>query len=194
MLEVIKTVAESVALGTALVIASLDFSGASASLGFSGASASLGFPSAHAQTINVIRPGGAMPSVVYPSGAGRGEAIAQRQRDGHFYFDADIGGAKIHTVFDTGASDVVLRAEDAEKIGMDVDRLRFDRVSSTANGRAAYAAVVIPSMTVGGITRRNVTAAVGKPGALGVTLLGQSFSSRLSSFKQDGDTLTLLGE
>lgn len=176
MLEVIKTVAESVALGTALIIASLDLSGA------------------HAQTITVIRPGGAMPSVVYPSGGGgRNEAVAQRQRDGHFYFDADMGGATVHMVFDTGCGDVALRSEDAEKMGINVDRLRFDRIANTANGQTSYAAVIIPSITVGGITQRNVKGSVGRPGALHVSLLGQTFTSRLAGFKQEGNQLLLQG-
>ncbi len=175
MYATIKIVAESVALGTALIIASLDVS------------------AAHAQTINVIRPG-AMPAVVYPSGGGgRNEAVAQRQRDGHFYFDADMGGTTVHMLFDTGASTVALRSEDAEKLGLDLGRLRFTNVVDTANGKAASAPVVIPTLIVGGITRRNVVAAVGRPGALPISLLGQSFTSRLAGFRQDGGELVLQG-
>ena len=173
MIAMFRTVAESVALGTALIVASLDFS------------------AAHAQTINVIRPGAAMPSVVYPSGAGRAEAVAQRQRDGHFYFDADLGGTPVHMLFDTGASDIHLRAEDAEKAGFDTNRLRFDQTGQTANGASAVAPITIPSITVGGITRHNVPGSVAKPGALQVSLLGQTFTSRLGGFKQDGNKLIL---
>lgn len=167
MYETIRTAAEAIALGGALVIASLDFGGA------------------HAQ---------AMPSVVYPSSVTRGSvATAQRGRGGHFIFEVGVNGTAVPMVFDTGASVVSLRAEDAAAAGIDVSSLRYTGMTQTANGPSAVAPVVLQSITVGGITRRNVPGSVSKPGAMAVSLLGQSFNSRLAGYKFEGEQLVLMG-
>ena len=43
--------------------------------------------------------------------------------DGHFYLTLDVNGAPIRFVVDTGATDMVLRSEDAQKAGIDTEAL-----------------------------------------------------------------------
>ncbi len=96
-------------------------------------------------------------------------------------------------VFDTGASEVSLRAEDAAKMGIAASGLAYSIAVNTANGKTEYAPVMIATLTIGNITRRNVAALVSKPGSLNVNLLGQSFLSRLAGFKLEGEQLILQG-
>ena len=96
-------------------------------------------------------------------------------------------------VFDTGASEVSLRAEDAAKMGIAASGLAYSVTVNTANGKTEVAPVTIATLTVGNITRRNVAALVSKPGSLHVNLLGQSFLSRLAGFKLEGEQLILQG-
>jgi aspartyl protease family protein len=98
---------------------------------------------------------------------------------------------KLSFMFDTGASLVVLRAEDAGKLGFDVETLAWSATVQTANGPARAAPVTLKALTIGDITERNLRALVAKRGALGENLLGQSFLERLAAYGVEGDLLTL---
>lgn len=122
-----------------------------------------------------------------------GEATVVRRRDGHFIVDADTNGARLTFIFDTGASSVVIRAEDAARIGVKTEGLTYDVPVFTANGRALAADARIPALSVGGITERNVRALISKPGSLRENLLGQSFLERLSSYTVENNKLVMRG-
>ena len=135
-----------------------------------------------------------MPVVITPSFSARGDqAVAKRDRFGSFSVDAEVNGVPLQMAFDTGASLVVLRAEDAARVGLDPGSLTYSRIARTANGVAEEAPVMLASLTVGGITRRNVAAAVARAGKLDVNLLGQSFLSRIAGFHVEGNELILKG-
>lgn len=120
-----------------------------------------------------------------------GEAVAVRRPDGHYGFDTRVNGAMVRMMFDTGASSIVLRAEDAAKVGLNPDKLEYRVPVSTANGRAMAAPVTLEAVTVGNITLKNVRALVARPGVLQENLLGQSFLSRLSGYSVERNRLVL---
>ncbi len=120
-----------------------------------------------------------------------GEAVAIRRADGHYGFDTRVNGAVVRMMFDTGASSIVLRAEDAAKVGLNPDKLEYRVPVSTANGRAMAAPVTLEAVTVGNITLKSVRALVARPGALQESLLGQSFLSRLSGYSVERNRLVL---
>lgn len=120
-----------------------------------------------------------------------GEAVAVRRPDGHYGFDTRVNGASVRMMFDTGASSIVLRAEDATKVGLKADKLEYRVPVSTANGRAMAAPVTLDAVTVGNITLKGVRALVARPGALQENLLGQSFLSRLSGYSVERNRLVL---
>jgi aspartyl protease family protein len=122
---------------------------------------------------------------------GPGEAEAWRTRNGSFFFPAMINYQSTVMLFDTGATIVALRAEDAERFGVVMDGLRYTLQSHTANGIAKLAPVRIDSITVGSITMHDVQAVVAQPGALRENLLGQTFLARLRDFKMEGDRVVL---
>lgn len=145
-----------------------------------------------AVVLGLAGPAGAqMPNIIEPTQPRTGEVI-RRAADSHFYVRAEVDGTPVRMVFDTGASTVALRYEDAARIGIDPASLDFSVLTETANGTGRAARVVLPSLTIGGITRRNVAATVHRPGALGISLLGQSFIQRLGEIRSQGNQLMLV--
>lgn len=115
----------------------------------------------------------------------------RRRPDGHFIARTDLNGFSLTMLVDTGASTVVLRPADAQKIGIDIDKLRYSVPVQTANGTTYAAPVKLKRVAVGSIGFAEVDALVAKPGALRDSLLGMSFLNRLRSYEFSGDFLTL---
>ncbi|MEO1204796.1 MAG: TIGR02281 family clan AA aspartic protease [Pseudomonadota bacterium] len=119
-------------------------------------------------------------------------AVRIRQRsDGQFVARTRANNANITMLVDTGASTVVLRPADAQRAGIDINRLRFTVPVKTANGTTFAAPVTIRSLAVGPIIMDDVEALVSKPGNLNVSLLGMTFLRRLRSYNFSGSFLTL---
>lgn len=108
------------------------------------------------------------------------ETAINRSWDGHFRAIAQINGADVGLMIDTGASLVLLRNDDARRIGIQLNELDFSTPMTTANGKSYVAPFVIESLQVGDLTLRNVRAAVAQEGALHSSLLGMSFLENLN--------------
>ncbi len=121
-----------------------------------------------------------------------GRAVeVSRAREGDFNIKAEINGARIPMLIDTGASSVVLTAEAARIVGLPVDMLKFDVAIETANGRGRAASVVLERVSIGGIVERRVPALVSTPGDLKLSLLGMSFLKRMESIEMRGERLIM---
>ena len=105
-----------------------------------------------------------------------------------------VNGHETRFIFDTGASTVVLRAEDAGALGFNPETLNYSIPVSTANGAALAAPVTIERLTVGPITERNVRALIARTGVLHANLLGMTFLERLGSYEVRGNRLILRGQ
>jgi len=122
-----------------------------------------------------------------------GTVEVARGNRGEFQIIVEINGARITTVYDTGASAVVLTQEAAKAAGLPLDFLNYSVQVETANGRARAAPVTLDRIRVGGIEERQVPALIAQPGQLRVSLLGMSFLNRLKSSEVHGDRLVLRG-
>lgn len=118
-------------------------------------------------------------------------AVLTRERGGHFTTLVTINQQNVRMLVDTGSSDVALPFEDAERLGVPVERLTFSRPVMTANGQAMVAPVTLPEVQVGPITLQDVRASVAEPGRLGSALLGMSFLGQLSEVSIRGEKLIL---
>lgn len=121
----------------------------------------------------------------------RGTVTFRAGRDGHYQIATTINGAEIVTIFDTGASAVVLTEADAEAAGIDVGSLRYNVPVSTANGTGRAAQVTLDRIEVGGIVRNRIRAFVAERGALEQSLLGMSFLRTLERYAVSGNSLEL---
>ena len=123
---------------------------------------------------------------------GRSAEVA-RTGSGDFAISALINGARVHMVVDTGATSVVLTAEDAKAAGLPLALLNYTVNIETANGRAHAAPVTLDRIAMGELVERSVEALVVQPGQLRTSLLGMSFLNRLQSWQVNGDRLMLKG-
>lgn len=135
------------------------------------------------------RKGGTWSSTSSPKSSG-GMVRLNRAGDSHFYADTEVDGTNVRMLVDSGASMVALTRRDAEAIGIDVDRLPVSGTARTAGGDVPMRTVVLDSVEVDGIEVRQVEAAV-VDADMGVSLLGQSFLSKLDAVNVEGDTMTL---
>ena len=112
------------------------------------------------------------------------------KRDGHFYATLQINGQNIEFVVDTGATDLVLSQEDAERAGIDLNDLRFNRPAQTANGQVMGAFVRLESVRLGPFTDYDIPATV-NGGELGTSLLGMAYLTRYRGFEVEGGRMYL---
>jgi aspartyl protease family protein len=138
-----------------------------------------------------LLPGSAM--VVEESPGGPIEVKIRKRLDGHFTAKTEVNGTSISMIVDTGASTIVLRPEDAKKVGIDVSKLSYTVPVLTANGRTTAARVRLDKVAIGPLEREDVDALVAEPRALTESLLGMSFLGRLRSYEFSGDFLRLRG-
>jgi aspartyl protease family protein len=109
--------------------------------------------------------------------------------NGHFMAEGQVNGAHVRFLVDTGATLVTLSATEAKRLGIDYRRGQ-QAVSQTANGRVLVYRVRLDSVTVGGMTIRDVDAVVNDAPGMEVSLLGMSFLNR-TEMRREGANLTL---
>lgn len=110
---------------------------------------------------------------------------------GHFQADARINGRSIDALIDTGATLVALNRTTARQVGINLTASDFNREVKTANGVAKAATARIDTMQIGRIHLKDVDAMILDDSALGGTLVGMSFLSRLSSFRIENGSLLM---
>lgn len=116
-----------------------------------------------------------------------------RSGSGDFAVNAQINGARIAMVLDSGASAVVLTHDAAKAAGLPLEFLDYSVKVETANGHARAAPVTLDRLAVGSILERSVPALIAEPGQLRTSLLGMSFLNRLESWEVRGDRLMMRG-
>ncbi|HEX8414664.1 MAG TPA: TIGR02281 family clan AA aspartic protease [Sphingomicrobium sp.] len=117
------------------------------------------------------------------------ETQLQRRPNGHFYVTADVNGAPITFLVDTGASKVALSEADARAAGIPFSESEYEPIARTANGIARGKAVVLPKVSIEGKEVMEVEAAIIEGAEL--SLLGQSYLSRITGIQMNGDTMVL---
>lgn len=108
---------------------------------------------------------------------------------GHVVIDGNVNGSPVRFLVDTGATMVVLTMRDAATAGLRASDLDFTMRTSTANGVARAAPVVLREVRIGQLSVGEVPAAVVEN--LNISLLGQSFLTRLDGYEMRDGVLTL---
>ena len=121
-----------------------------------------------------------------------GEEVLPRAGDGHFYADVTVNGTSAHMLVDTGASIVALTGEDAEAMGVEWDPADVQPVARGANGAVYGVNVTLDQIQLGQLEAQNVQAVV-VPEGLGISLLGQSFLSKIDSVQMVDNKMVLGG-
>jgi aspartyl protease family protein len=111
---------------------------------------------------------------------------------GHFSGDFKLNGRKVNAMIDTGATVVAINLSTARRIGVNVLPNDFQHSVNTANGSVRAAAVTIDTLQIGRIFIRDVQAVVLDDKALGGTLIGVSFLSRLGKYQVENGALLMV--
>jgi aspartyl protease family protein len=119
-----------------------------------------------------------------------GEVVLGRAADGHFYAAGDADGAAVKFLIDTGASVVALTEDDAERLGQYWHPGELKVVGRGVNGTVQGKQIVVKRLAIGDLSAVNVPAVI-IPEGLHVSLLGQSFLSRVGSVSIAENRMTL---
>ena len=117
--------------------------------------------------------------------ADRAEVRLNADSRGHYSTTAWINGRRVNVMVDTGATSIAFNYPTAKSLGLDLARARPLTVSTASGVEKAYR-LNLASVTIGGITVHNVDATVLGSDFPRVTLLGNSFLSRVDMQQQDG--------
>ncbi len=118
---------------------------------------------------------------------GNTQVVLKRNRAGHYVANGRINGHPVLFLLDTGATDVAISDELAERLSLPRGRQVF---SQTANGTVVAWQTRLSEVGLGEITLSDVRASVLPTMAGNEVLLGMSFLKRLE-WTQRGDQLTL---
>lgn len=122
---------------------------------------------------------------------GDGAMVLHARADGHFYINAMLNGQKILFMIDTGATDMMLTKQTAERVGLVPAHNAKKKMYSTANGVSAGVEVRIHRMQIGEVVLRDAVAYINQ-GDAGVNLLGMQFLKHLSSYSVESGEMTLV--
>lgn len=124
---------------------------------------------------------------------GRVALSLKRQSNGLFSARGRVNGSPTELTIDTGATTVVLSAEDARRAGINLADLAYTVPVQTGNGTVYAAPAQLERIFVGPLGAADVEALIAKPGRLEFSLLGMSFLKRLRSYRVQGNHMTLEG-
>jgi aspartyl protease family protein len=113
----------------------------------------------------------------------------EREENGHFYVHAQVNGQPIKFLVDTGATIVALTEADAQRIGLAFSPDEYEVIGRGASGDVRGQFVELDSVAVDEKEVSGVRAAVIEGGT--VSLLGQSYLSRIASVQMSGNVMTL---
>lgn len=120
-----------------------------------------------------------------------GNAVAlSRDGSGHFRARAQVNGATVDFLVDTGATSVVLSRRDAERAGIDPETLVFATPAQTANGVIYSARTMVDTLRIGPFEDRDVAVMV-NGGDLSTSLLGMSYLGRFARVTVEGERMLL---
>ena len=122
--------------------------------------------------------------------SGGGEIVLTRSEDGHYYAPGNADGAALRFLVDTGASVVALTQTDAELLGHFLNPGELTVVGRGVSGAVKGKAIIINRLSVGDISADNVPAVI-IPDGLPVSLLGQSFLSKIAHVTISDNRMTL---
>ncbi len=127
-------------------------------------------------------------SPVNLAGKGAATAVLQALPNGQFVTEGRINGKLVRMMVDTGATMVSLSRSQAIQLGLSLQGGRPIAVH-TANGVVQATQIVLSSVRVGAIERREVPAVI-QDSSLPIVLLGMSFLKHLD-LQHSADRLTL---
>lgn len=149
-------------------------------------------PQAEATPVEVVPAVQPAPVLGRPVQSGVNSLTLKARADGHVLVSASVNGVPVKFLVDTGATTVALTPQDAVRAGV-AGGLNYSIIVSTANGLSKAAPVTLRDVRIETLEIDDVHAEVMEAQG-GISLLGQSFLSRLQSYQMHDGVLTLTWE
>jgi aspartyl protease family protein len=128
-------------------------------------------------------------SAQYADRAAQEEARIPRGRGNHFFTTGNINGQPVNFMVDTGAFAIAMTPAEADRLRLNWRQgERF--VANTAGGGTPSYKITLDSVSVGGITLRNIMAAVIVADSSTDILLGMSFLEK-TEMREENNVLVL---
>ncbi len=121
-------------------------------------------------------------------GGSLAEVAIPRAPDGKFYAEATVNGTSVRFLVDTGATGIVMTADDARRVGLGTGD--YSAEGRGAGGIVRLRPVTLQRLAVGTLAADNLAAMVAED-QLPVSLLGQTWLARVSSVTIAGDRMVL---
>lgn len=113
----------------------------------------------------------------------------ERAADSHFHAEAMVNGERVRFIVDTGATSLVLTRADAQRAGIGAGDYSARGVG--VGGAVRLMPVTVDRVALGPLAANNVPAMVAESESLPVSLMGQSFLSRVGTVTISGDQMVL---
>jgi aspartyl protease family protein len=126
----------------------------------------------------------------YPSEMDANTMVFSENRDGDFDVIGSVNGHTVEFMVDTGASDIVLSPDDAQRAGIDMSSLHYIGRYETANGEGRGAPYTLDTLEIGPVKLFNVPVSINQT-KMHASLLGMAFLKRMKSFEMKGQKLYL---
>ncbi|MEE9329231.1 MAG: TIGR02281 family clan AA aspartic protease [Parvularculaceae bacterium] len=115
----------------------------------------------------------------------------KKGRGGQYFTTIKVNGAPIEVLIDTGASNLVLREEDAYRAGLRPQRKDYTQSASTANGLVAIAVMPVKDIEIGYNIIRNQHVSVIPDKSLSISLLGMDVLSEFGRIEISNGEIVL---
>jgi aspartyl protease family protein len=125
-----------------------------------------------------------------PQSSGYREALLKADERGQYAAGVLVNGFPVQMLVDTGASEVVVSASTAARLGL-APSGGSRRMIQTANGRSTASPTILRHLSLDGLFMNDVQALILAPEAGEVNLLGETFLKRLVSVEQRNGMLIL---
>lgn len=119
-----------------------------------------------------------------------GEIAVPRAPDGQFYAEARVNDRPVRFLVDTGATGVALTGRDARDAGIFWSPTDLGIVARGASGLVEGVRITIDRIELGDHELRDLDAVI-VPEGLPVSLLGQSYLTKMGSMRIEGDRMVI---
>lgn len=121
---------------------------------------------------------------------GENQLEITKTSDNHFYITLNIDGTNVLFLIDTGATTTTLTLNDAKRLGIDIDNLKYNQIVNTANGSTYNASIELHNIKIGNKIIDSLWVMVSRD-LDGNSLLGMNFLNKLSGYDVRSDRMTL---
>lgn len=121
---------------------------------------------------------------------GENQLEIAKTSDNHFYITLNIDGTNVLFLIDTGATTTTLTLNDAKRLGIDIDNLKYNQIVNTANGSTYNASIELHNIKIGNKIIDSLWVMVSRD-LDGNSLLGMNFLNKLSGYDVRSDRMTL---